>query len=201
MLINRYMGIMTSMFLAQDWSRFAFKGQTLMVSTPSGNQLGTWLLGAPLSWGITLLALQTLLHWFVSQSLFMVQTTVYDKEGKPLVYNADGDSFGYTKFSNCGYFSITIIFSVVAAGVLLLSAIIFMFRWFGPCALLVVGTCSAAISAACHPMARDEDMVFKELRWGASGRFPSGVGHCSLVTEEVWSAGRAHVPAAGYTYA
>src|SRR4051812_48408073 len=42
-----YMGIMTSMFLAEDWSRFAFKPQTLMVSTASGKQRGTWLLGAP----------------------------------------------------------------------------------------------------------------------------------------------------------
>lgn len=31
-----YMGIMTSMFLAADWSAFAFKPQTLMVSTSAG---------------------------------------------------------------------------------------------------------------------------------------------------------------------
>lgn len=201
MIYLMHMGIMTSMFLAQDWSRFASKGETLMVSTPSGKQRGTWLLGAPLSWGITLLTLQTLLHWFVSQSLFVVQTTVYDKDGNPLVFNGDAAFLDYSEFSNCGYSPIAIIFSVVAAGILLLSAVIFMFRRFEPGAPPVVGTCSAAISAACHPMVKDEDMVFKELRWGVSGGFPNGVGHCSLVTEEAWSTGRAHAPVAGYTYA
>ncbi|KUJ16884.1 uncharacterized protein LY89DRAFT_733887 [Mollisia scopiformis] len=49
MVYLMYMGIMSSMFLAQDWSRFASQGQTLMVSTPSGKQRGPWLLGAPLT--------------------------------------------------------------------------------------------------------------------------------------------------------
>jgi hypothetical protein len=68
-----YMGIMTSMFLAADWSRFAFNAQTLMVSTPCGRQRGTWLLGAPLGWGLALFGFSTLLHWFLSQSIFVVK--------------------------------------------------------------------------------------------------------------------------------
>lgn len=196
-----YMGIMTCMFLAADWSKFAFKAQTLMVSTPLGSQRGTWLLGAPLVWGISLLALQTLLHWFVSQSLFMVQTTVFDKDGKPLVFNPAVAYNDFSKVSNCGYSPIAIICSVVAAGILLLSAVVFMLRRFPAGAPPVVSTCSGAISAACHPMLRDEDMAYKELRWGVSGGFPNGIGHCSLLPAETWNAGHAHAPIAGYTYA
>ncbi|KAF4628620.1 hypothetical protein G7Y89_g9538 [Cudoniella acicularis] len=178
----QYMGIVTSMFLAADWSVFAFKPQTLMVSTPSGKQRGTWLLGAPLAWGIPLLALQTLLHWFLSQSIFMVQTAVYDKDGKPLVYDTN-DFNDYSHVSNCGYSPIAIIFSVVATAILLLSAVIFMFRRFPAGSPPVVSTCSAAISASCHPMVRDEEMRYKELRWGVRWRVSEWcwallVGYC-----------------------
>ncbi|KAH8668084.1 hypothetical protein BGZ60DRAFT_43297 [Tricladium varicosporioides] len=196
----QYMGIITSMFLARDWSTFAFKPQTLMVSTPSGKQRGTWLLSAPLSWGIPLLALQTLLHWFLSQSIFMVQTEVYDKNGKPLVYNPNTYN-DYTHISNCGYSPIAIIFSIVASGIMILSAVMLMFRRFPTGAPPVVSTCSAAISASCHPIVRDPDMKFKELRWGVNGGFASGVGHCSLVTAETWDAGHGSAPVVGYTYA
>lgn len=96
----------------------------------------------------------------------MVQITVYEKDGKPLGFNPDGPSNGndYSRFANCGYSPIAIISAVVAAGVLLLSALVFMLRRFGPGAPPVVGTCSAAISAACHPMIRDGDMIYKDLR-------------------------------------
>jgi len=197
-----YMGIMTSMFLAADWSTFAFKPQTLMVSSPAGRQRGTWLLGAPLGWGIALLALQTLLHWLVSQSIFVVQMTVYNKDGsEEMSFNADIDPKNVSGFTDCGYSPIAIIFSVIAAGVLLLSAIIFLFRRFPAGSPPVVSTCSAAISAACHIANRTEEMVYREWRWGVNGGFPNGVGHCSLVPAEAWDSGQAHAPTDGYAYA
>lgn len=50
-------------------------------------------------------------------------------------------------------------------------------------------------------MIRDEHMIYKSLRCGVSGGFPNGVGHCSLDTEEAWTAGRAHAPVAGCAFA
>lgn len=54
-------------------------------------------------------------------------------------------------FTNCGYSPIAIIFSVIAAGILLLSAILLCLRRFEENFPPVVGTSTAAISAACHP--------------------------------------------------
>ncbi|RDW65107.1 hypothetical protein BP6252_10758 [Coleophoma cylindrospora] len=197
-----YMGIVTTMFLAVDWSHFAFKAQALMVSTPSGKQRGTWLLGAPLGWGIALLSFLTLLHWFISQSIFIVQLTVYDKDGKPYAFNP-GINYQtqYTQFSNCGYSPIAIIFSVIAAVILLLSAIILCWQRFPAGAPPIVGTCSAAISAACHPIETNTNIVQGDLRWGAYGGLYNEVGHCALVSAEVWDIGRVRPPVPGQIYA
>ncbi|KAH7408859.1 hypothetical protein BKA64DRAFT_693057 [Cadophora sp. MPI-SDFR-AT-0126] len=197
-----YMGITSSMFLAADWSNFAFRPQTLLVSSRRGRQRGTWLFGAPIKWGLASITMQTLLHWFVSQSLFMVQLQVYNKDGSPR-----GSDYTWelgsilSQVSNCGYSPVAIIFTVVAACVLMLSAVFFMWRRFPAGAPPVVSTCSAAISAACHPTQRIEGMKYGELRWGAVGRVEEGIGHCSLVPAEFWDSGQAHEPVEGVMYA
>jgi hypothetical protein len=174
-----YMGIMTSMFISADWSIFATKNQTLMVSSAVGKQRGTWLLGAPLGYGLVLLGLHTLLHWFVSQSIFVVQLDIYNKNGKP--------DTQWQTLSNCGYSPIAIICSVVTAVVLLLSALIFMLRRFPAGSPPVASTSSAAISAACHPVIRSDPLVYQAIRWGVDGGFGNGVQHCSLVAAEGWN--------------
>ena len=190
-----YMGIMSAMFVAADWAKFASTAQTLMVGTPAGHQRGTWLLGAPLAYGIGLLALQTLLHWFVSQSIFVVQVVVYNKLGRP--------DPAIPILSNCGYSPIAIIFSVVASGLLCVTAIVAHWRRFPRGSPPVVSTCSAAISAACHlPMQmRNEAVPYQELRWGVTGHGHDGVGHCSLGPVEAWDTGGAKAPVGGRAYA
>lgn len=176
------MGIMTTMFLAADWVTFAFKPRTLMVSSPRGVQRGTWMFGAPMAWGIALLAFQTLLHWFISQSLFLVQVQIYQKDGTPKQPDPAKNRYqDDSKYSSLGYSPMAIILSVVAAGLLVLSAVIFLFRRFPAGSPPIVSTCSAAISASCHPITKKEDMLYMEMRWGVDGGFSNGVGHCSLV--------------------
>jgi hypothetical protein len=174
-----YMGIMTSMFIAADWSVYASKSQTLMVSSAVGEQRGTWLLGAPLGYGLALLALHTLLHWFVSQSIFVVQLVIYNKNGMP--------DTQWETLSNCGYSPFAIICSIVAAVVLLLTAFIFMLRRFPAGSPPVASTSSAAISASCHPVVRSEGLIYKGLRWGVDGGFGNGFQHCSFVSAEGWN--------------
>jgi hypothetical protein len=186
-----YLGIMNSMFIAADWSKFAFKKQTLMVSSAVGKQRGTWLLGAPLGYGLGLLSLHTLLHWFVSQSIFVVQIEIMNKDGTP-----DDNQV----LSNCGYSPIAIIFSVVAAVVLLLSALVTMIRRFPAGAPPVASTSSAAISAACHPIRRWDGLVYQGLMWGVNGGYGNGVEHCSLASAEAWNAGGLSGPRPGAVY-
>ncbi|PVH78040.1 hypothetical protein DL98DRAFT_636459 [Cadophora sp. DSE1049] len=198
-----FMSIMSSLFLAADWSTFAFCPRTLLVSSPVGKQRGTWLLGAPLGWGAAFLALQTLLHWLLSQSIFVVQINIFNKDGTPVPESASQDeSRGrYAHLSNCGYSPIAIVFSIIAAVVLLLLAVIFYFRRFPAGSPPVVSTCSAAISAACHPLSMNEEWMYGKFRWGADGGVMNGVGHCSIVSDEIWRQGYARPPIQGSVYA
>lgn len=195
-----YQGLITAMFLSSDWARFAFNPQTFMVSTPAGKQRGTWLLGAPLAWGIGFTVVQTLLHWFISQSIFLVQLKLYDSEGK--LYESD------SLYSNCGYSPIAIIFSVVASILLYLSALVLRHRRLPVGAPPIASTCSAAISAACHMpghvwqgMKGIEELVYGEWRWGVTDRAPNGIGHCSLGPAAFWDTGRGSQPVNGWAYA
>ncbi|KAH9212358.1 hypothetical protein DL95DRAFT_464087 [Leptodontidium sp. 2 PMI_412] len=198
-----FMSIISSLFLAEDWSKFAFIPQSLMVSSPVGIQRGTWLLGAPLAWGSGFLILQTLLHWLLSQSIFVVQISIYNKDGTPVPDSTSNDdsTSRYAHLSNCGYSPIAIIFSVIAAVVLLLLAIGFYLRRFPAGSPPVVSTCSAAISAACHPISMSEEKMYGKFRWGADGDLFNGVGHCSIVSDEMWRQGYAQPPSEGFVYA
>ncbi|KAG9242503.1 hypothetical protein BJ878DRAFT_166928 [Calycina marina] len=194
-----YLGIMTTMFLASDFSNFAFKPQNLMVSTARGKQRGTWMFGAPMGWGITFVIFGTLFHWLVSQSIFVVKFQVYFKDGTAATPTED--SLDYSHLTNAGYSPIAIIFSIIAAGLMLLSSFIFMFRRFPGGAPPVVSTCTAAISAACHPSNRYPGIVFGKFRWGANGGFENGVGHCSLVPAQAWDLRQAGPSTEGWSYA
>lgn len=187
-----YKGLMTAIFNAKDWSRFGFEDQHLMVSTPAGKQRGTWILGIPKYYGVALLVLQTILHWLISESIFVVQITVF---------GTDGQISPTDHISNCGYSPIAIIFTVVAAVIMMLSAV-----GFGICKAPeggppIISTCSAAISAACHPGPTHEAMSYEEIRWGATGPVWNGTAHCSVVSQKAWAAGQAGKPMHGYLYA
>jgi len=64
----------------------------------------------------------------------------------------------------------------------------------------LVGNCSAAISAACHPARGDSEPWEKSLMWGAVSEGESGgeghtVGHCCFSNSNV------HTPVEGNYYA
>lgn len=191
LLYVTFNGLLTSMFAADDWSNFAFRGQYLMVSTPSGQQRGTWCLGLPIYYGMALLVLQTLLHWLISQSIFVVQIAVIAKNG---VLKTSG------QLSNCGYSPIAIVFTVIAGLVMMISASVLGLRKSRARGPPLVSTCSAAISAACHPRTVWEEMPYMKLRWAGAGSPENGIGHCSIVSQEAWDAGQAGSPMHGAFY-
>jgi hypothetical protein len=61
----------------------------------------------------------------------------------------------------------------------------------------LVGSCSMAISAACHPpeSAKGPELALKKLKWGAVEVQPGEVGHCSFSSEAV------ELPTKGRLYA
>lgn len=166
-----YSSLFGAMALADDWARFAKDAspQTMMVSSPRGAQRGLWFFGMPFWSGIVLFALQTLTHFLVSRSIFPVRVQGFDYEG-----NMDPESLVSTITTSpvamlCFFFiTIFLLLVVIRAGWTVL-----------PSAVPVAATCSAAISAACHPVVRREGMEYGVLKWGVVVE-----GRCSLASSE-----------------
>ncbi|GAP85633.2 hypothetical protein SAMD00023353_1301040 [Rosellinia necatrix] len=182
--------LLTRLLLAQRWAKFIVKRSGLRVPSPQGQQRRSFFLSLPYRYSIPLLILSAVLHWLLSQSFFVVQTRgfVYD-----MAYQ-DKDQFVRDEAldaSVIGYSTIAFILSLaivfgIFIGIVLLAMKPLPSREIGPCEggtetdgnLLVtrmplVSTCSAAISAACHPGPGSCDAHLKPVQWGKtrSGRW------------------------------
>ena len=175
-----YNGLFTSMLLAKEWSGFAHHRKTLRITSPKDQQRSTYWLQLPYRYSIPLSVTSSLLHWLVSQSIFLARVTVLDPTG------AEDTS---QSISTCGYSNIAIIFVISFGSILPLIAIVYGFRRY-PSGMPLAASCSAAISAACHPPEADIDAASKPLQWGVTGEVVETnagrkVGHCSFTSLEV----------------
>lgn len=181
-------GLVTSMFVAPEWSSYALTRKALRVSNPKRTQRGTYFLQLPYRVTVPLITLSSLLHWLVSQSIFLAVAVV-----------------------TCGFSRVAMVFCMVA-GAVLLAAVVGMGYLMFESAMPVAGSCSIAIAAACH--VEDEKRGTRELlQWGEvdveSERGADGdgdgrdrkrdregkVGHCAF------SSGLVRTPTVGRLYA
>ncbi len=91
-----YNALFTCMLLAEEWSGFAHQRKSLRVSCPVGKQRSTYWLQPPNIYSLPLLVMSAMLHWLVSQSLFLVRVAV-EFRPEPLVqfdWQRTGRSFG-----------------------------------------------------------------------------------------------------------
>ncbi|KUI56184.1 hypothetical protein VP1G_03514 [Cytospora mali] len=88
---------MMSTFLVQHEFSSMYKEKRrkpLRVSEPIGIQRGSYFISLPLRYGIPLYASSGLMHWMISQSLFLARITALEVDGTPDPTNS---------FSTCGY--------------------------------------------------------------------------------------------------
>jgi hypothetical protein len=79
-MINR---ICTSICSAREWNNYALHRKGLRVTeTPQGFQKSTHFLQLPYRWAIPLTVAQGFLHWFLSQSVFLVRVDMRNREGE-----------------------------------------------------------------------------------------------------------------------
>lgn len=179
-LYFQYNALFTGMLSAKEWSEFGLKRKKLRVSSdPRGDQRSRYFLQLPYRWSIPLVLMSILIHWMLSQSIFVVAVE------KP------GDSEDTTLYSTCGYSPIAIIAVVLTSAVLVSGVVITAYRRL-PTAIPVVGSCSLAIAAACHHPSGEAQPhePLLALRWGvmsAPGEGPNdkSVGHCGFSSEYV----------------
>ncbi|KAK7991410.1 hypothetical protein PG988_000204 [Apiospora saccharicola] len=148
--------------------------RTLRVSEPVGLQRSTYTISLPFRYGIPLYAASGVMHWLVSQSLFLARiAALEDQHGTVNVRDS---------FSTCGYSPIAVFATVLAGLIQVLAVVILGFRKYDG-VMRMVSTNSQAISAACHPLAGDrEEGYLLPLRWGVVEMNENGIGHCTFTT-------------------
>lgn len=172
-LFLAYNSLFTCMLLADEWNTYARKRKPLRVTSPTGLQRSTYRLQLPYKYGIPLLVISGALHWVVSQSLFLARVAYF--EGDQEESNAS--------FSTVGYSCIAILTAIILGAIVVLLSILNGFRRYKP-GIPLVGSCSAAISAACHRPKEDSDAADKPVMWGVVST-KDGIGHCCFTSFEV----------------
>lgn len=181
-----YNNLMTVMFAASEWNDFVSERKTLRLSVPRGIQRSYYFLLLPYRYSLVLMICSGLLHWLISQSVFVVQTVAYTPSFER---NTQMDA------SSIGASSIEIVFSM-ATGLLLVLFILFVgFAFhYGPkkkkhggrdfaLTMPLVSTCSAAISANYHRHKEDKDCSLLPVIWGFVGdKEGDSKGHYTFTT-------------------
>jgi hypothetical protein len=114
------------------------------------------------------------LHWLVSQSIFLARVIVRDETGEEDVNGS---------ISTGGYSCIAIISTIIVGSTIVLFGILTGLRKYKE-GMPLVGSCSAAISAACHRLRNDPDASTLPVLWGAVEQ-TGDVGHCCFSSLDV----------------
>ena len=173
-------GILTSMLAADELNGYARQRKTLRVTSPKGKQRWTYRLHIPYRYSVPLLTMFGILHWLVSQSLFLARVTVY---------NIENSLDPTTSISGCGYSLIALFFVIITTIIIIFLVVLTGLRT-SRSGMPLMGSCSGAISAACHPPANDKDASKLAVRWGVVGQKTVDetgevVGHCTFTSFKV----------------
>jgi hypothetical protein len=188
-----YNALYTSMTSANEWSRYASTRKALRVTSPTGpHQRGTYWLQLPWKFSLPLLISSSVMHWLVSQSIFLVNLKINLPTNQPLNEATIGKHPEFSVASTdgtitaCGYSNFAII-CTIGVGILMVAALIVTSAFKLQPGIPLAGNCSWAISAACHPPAGDRDAALKPVQWGAvsHGSEEGGPGHCCFTSLEV----------------
>lgn len=173
-------GLLTTMWLADEWSDFAVQRKSLRTSLPRGEQRSKHFLQLPYKISLPVMLLSGVLHWLISQSIFLAVVAEYD----PL-----GELESSVAVATCGFSPAAIIATIVIGAVIVITTIALGQRRYNG-SIPLVSSCSLAISAACHRPEWDADAAFKAVQWGvipARGvvKEESDIGHCSFTSGPV----------------
>ena len=116
-----------------------------------------------------LLGISALMHWLVSQSIFLIAVERYDPQGN---LTAEGEYYA------CGWSPLAVLL-VICGGVLMIAGAIGMGRRKYQPGIPLGGTNSAVIAAACHVAGGEENIECKKVKWGVVS-----MGHCAFSSGE-----------------
>ena len=156
-----YNGMFTSMLMEQEWQAFAHRRKPLRVSKAVKGQRSTYFLQLPYRYAIPLLFCSGLMHWLISQSIFLAHVLSYTSSGER---NTEYDIL------TCGYSPIGIIFSISLGGSMVI-ALLLISMWRYKPGLPLARSRSSIIGAVCRRLPEDTRAATSSIMWGiASGK-------------------------------
>ncbi|KAJ6071510.1 hypothetical protein N7499_009524 [Penicillium canescens] len=167
-----YNNVVTDMLAAREYSSYGASRKPLRVTWPAkgSRQRSTYWLSVPYQYAAPILLIYGILHWLVSQSIYYVLVIPYDMQGNPSLAN---------RVSALGYSPLPIFLSILV-GSLMICILIGISCQRLQSDMPLAGSCSAAISAACHPP-KDEDLdtaILGPIKWGQAMRSSTlGMNH------------------------
>ena len=163
------------MLVADEWNGFVKERKPLRLSSPRGIQRSSYFPALPYRFSLLLMLAPVAIHWFISQSVFVIQSigVVY---GTSFYRSPKYDS------SLVGWSSIGMIYSLILGFVMVVALVTVGLRnKYRPLEgdkrqvtaaqsymMPLVSSCSAAISAACHRPEEDFQSHLLPVRWGYS---------------------------------
>lgn len=182
-----YNGLVTAMLSATEWSRYYLHKRGLRVSDPRGQQRSTYWLSLPYRYSLPLIGMSIMLHWLISQGLFLARVGVveYDASGTMSANSSYSTSQEQNITTQAAYSCLPILLTILLATMMLLSLAILGWRKLHGC-MPVVGSCSLAISAACHRPKDDPDAAYLPVNWGEiPHEDPRRSCHCCFTSQDV----------------
>ena len=164
-----YNRLYTCLSFSKEWSGFAQHRRSLRVTSPRGSQRSTYFLSLPYHYVVPLLTVSMTAHWILSQSLFLVAIDVFDE---------DGDLDDSQSIITCGFSCIALIFLIGIGWLIFITGVGLGLRRYDR-GIPLVGSCSAALSAACHPPEDEIGVALVPVKWGVVS-VDRGIGHCAL---------------------
>ena len=174
-----YNNILTSICLAAEYTDFASERKGLRVSArPVGAQRAAYFLQLPLKLGVPLVVISGTMHWLISQSLYLVKIDLLWSPAKIAdPFSPSIDSSGRElsidheeAYLTLGWSPLGVV--LVYCGVFVMITVLVGYGFFKfKKAMPVAGSCSAAISAACHRGNQDKAALKpweSEVQWGVS---------------------------------
>ncbi|KAJ4983765.1 hypothetical protein SVAN01_10743 [Stagonosporopsis vannaccii] len=183
--------VLTRLQLAVEWASYSLRRKGLRVSHDrTGAQRATYFLQLPYRLGVPLMIISTVLHWLVSQSIFLVSIETYDVNGLPKEEEEH--------IATCGYSPLAIICLLIVSGVVVMFALVQGVKVLRSQGMPLVGSVSVGIAAACHPLKEAGD-ASQPLMWGVVSKDVEEneeyIGHCSFSSAAV------EMPVEGQLYA
>jgi hypothetical protein len=181
-----YNNVIYCMIFSDEWSRFHTHRKGLRVSeSPRGKQRTVYFFLMPFKLAFPIMFFSCAIHTLISQSLFLVDVEAWGSEiseagikSTSLIRQPQND------FTTTGFSPLADVALIAMSFVMLAYLVWLCFKKYKS-GMPVTSTCSAAISAACHPSSNEEaDAYLREMQWGVT-ETQHGIRHCTFSAKDV----------------